>query len=192
MNYVINKMLQCMQTNNLIEEEDVELYQYGIHLLILKFLHYCSILVLGFFLGRVWQLLIFLVCYTVLRSYTGGFHAKHSGTCLLISIMMILVLHLTIDVITNDMALLIASLSIAVIMMLSPIVSKELPLDEKELRENRRISIILSILLFILFITLYITNLRELYLPIGYSLFYTSFYLLIPFGIKVMGRARNE
>lgn len=192
MNFAIKKILQFMQTNELIENEDIELYQYGIHLMFLKFVHYCSILVLGFFLGRVGELIIFLTCYTLLRAYTGGYHAKHSITCLFISIAMILCIHMTIDLLTHVTVFVITILSAITILIFAPIPSKEKILEEDEMKRNRKISIILSILLVTLFITLSFTNLRGLYYSIGYSLFYTSFYLLIPIGREMKGRVVNE
>lgn len=140
-----------MQTNELIKNEDIELYQYGIHLMFLKFVHYCSILVLGFFLGRVWALIVFLLCYTLLRAYTGGYHAKHSIICLLISIAMILCIHMTIDLLSYVTVLVITLLSTITILIFAPIPSKEKILEEEEMKRNRKISIILSILLFTLF-----------------------------------------
>lgn len=181
-----------MQTNKLIENEDIELYQYGIHLLFLKFVHYCSILVLGFFLGRGWELIIFLACYTLLRAYTGGYHAKHSITCLLISIAMILCMHMTIDQLSYVTVLTITILSTITILIFAPIPSKEKVSQEDEMRRNRKVSVMLTIFLFALFITISFTNLRGLYYSIGYSLFYTSFYLLICKGRQKKERGAYE
>ncbi|MGX8851068.1 accessory gene regulator ArgB-like protein [Amedibacillus sp. YH-ame10] len=192
MNIVINKILQYMHKNHLVEDEDIELYQYGIYLMFLKLMHYCSILALGFLLGRVWELLIFLLCYTLLRSYTGGYHAKHEFTCLLISIAMILCIHLTIDRLSNVVIFGIVLLSVAFILLFAPHPTKEKIIEEDEMKRNHKVSIILTALLFLAFITTFLYNLTGLYYSIGYSLFYSSFYLVLAKGMSVKGRETNE
>lgn len=172
-------MLQYMQEENLIKNEDVELYQYGIHLMLLKLLHYCSILIIGLFLGRGIELFIFLFAYTIIRSYIGGYHAKKSRICLLISIAMIFFIHVTIDIVPDIISLIIVLISTVIICMFSPIQSQEKPMKINEIKRNQVIARFMAITLFILFIVFYITKFFFIYLPIGYSLLFSSFFLLL-------------
>lgn len=192
MDFVIRKMLQYMQDEKLIDVEDVEAYQYGMQLMFLKFVHYCGTFILGFLLGRGWEILVFLVCYTLLRTYAGGYHAKHSITCFLVSMTMILFISFTIDILPSMLCFIITMISVLVIVLFSPVMSEELPAEVDEIKRNKRMSRIISILLFASFIVFYITNLDYLYLSISYSLFFCSFYLLIPMGSRWKGRNTNE
>lgn len=179
MYYISNKILQKMIEKNLIENDEVEIYEYGIQLFFLKIIHLCSIFIVGFILGIPIEIAIFIICYSLLRSYTGGYHAQSALYCLLISINMVICMSFTIQYINKTITLLICIMNVISILKLSPAINKDMIVDGEDIIENRNKSIIVSIISFVIFIILFILQIKTLYMPIFYSLFFCSLFLII-------------
>ncbi len=79
-------------TNNIIDIEDREIYIYGLELLISTLFTSISILILGFLIGNLIFAVTFLLVHFFLKSYTGGYHAKHYYECYIYSILVFIVL----------------------------------------------------------------------------------------------------
>ncbi|SHO52337.1 accessory gene regulator B family protein [Anaerocolumna xylanovorans] len=73
-------------------EEDREIYEYGFHLLKIKFLHIFVFSIVALFIGNIVPTLMFITVYSMLRKYAGGYHAKSSKMCLLITVIITLLL----------------------------------------------------------------------------------------------------
>ena len=54
--------------------DEVEIYLYGVRLLIKKLCHIIFIILLGFFFGEFFSIAIFLITYAHIREYSGGYH----------------------------------------------------------------------------------------------------------------------
>lgn len=71
--------------NNLIQYDEIDEFTYGLEVLCLKIMHILVFLILGYSYGKLISMLIFLSTYSFIRSRIGGFHAKKSINCLIIS-----------------------------------------------------------------------------------------------------------
>lgn len=61
--------------------DEVEIYLYGVRLLIKKLCHIIFIILLGFFFGEFFSIAIFLITYAHIREYSGGYHADSTIRC---------------------------------------------------------------------------------------------------------------
>ena len=66
--------------------ENIELYRYGLELFISSF--FCSLVLLAFGLvtASIIESIIFIVAFSALRIYTGGYHANSYSLCTLITV----------------------------------------------------------------------------------------------------------
>lgn len=85
MNHVIDWFLADMISEQCIEEEEREIYQFGIECLFLKIIHYVSYLIIAFVLHSVMNLMISACILIPLRSMSGGYHAKSRVGCYIFS-----------------------------------------------------------------------------------------------------------
>lgn len=114
--------------------EDKALYEYGIRMGILMVINIATALLIGLFIGMVWQCAIFLIAYNPVRTYAGGYHANTPLACYLLSIPMILVVLLGIKMLPwNGYFCAIALFcSIVIIAILAPVEDSNKPLNERE------------------------------------------------------------
>lgn len=137
-----------------IEEGDLEIFEYGISLVLSQILYSFICLLFGIFFGCVLECIIFYVSFMVVREYAGGFHASTELRCFLFSTISILLSVIFIKVLENKSLNMIfaAALFIAtlLIILLSPLDTPEKPLTQSEYTKFRkRTLIILGILLLV-------------------------------------------
>lgn len=144
------KTADLLCRNGLIEQEEKEIYLFGIETALLKVIHYATMLLIGLCFGMVWQTAVFLLAYTVLRDYAGGYHADSRMRCYLISWLMMLSVLLIVqycpaEVMFWTSAILLIPLYL-LIFSLAPVGNINKPLDEiEQKRYGKTARIILSI-----------------------------------------------
>jgi accessory gene regulator B len=79
----VKKISLSFCNNNVIDKEDIEIYEYGLEILLLTIFEVVSIIVISIFLNKLFVTLLFLLSFCVLRLFAGGYHAKTSGRCYL-------------------------------------------------------------------------------------------------------------
>ncbi len=67
--------------NNLVQEDEIDIYIYGLQLIISSILGISIILFFGIISERLTDSLIFLFCFIILRQYSGGYHANSYLKC---------------------------------------------------------------------------------------------------------------
>lgn len=85
MDQVASKIVARMITANLISDKDAEEYSYGVQILLEKIISYSIILSLAIILNRFFEIVLFLVSFSLIRKYSGGIHCKSFRTCLIAS-----------------------------------------------------------------------------------------------------------
>lgn len=76
-----DKMASYLMIEGAIRAENVEIYLYGIDLLVRKVCHIMFILLLGLVLDQLCGTVLFLIIYARIREYSGGYHANSSIGC---------------------------------------------------------------------------------------------------------------
>lgn len=85
MNAIVERILNSWLCNGIINEENKEIYQYGLEQMILQLLNGITVLVIGICFGSFIETLIFSASFMMLRKYTGGYHATTRLRCYAIS-----------------------------------------------------------------------------------------------------------
>ena len=70
-----------LSREQMIEKDEADIYQYGLEIFMDGVLETLLLVVLGILWGRFWQSICFIVSFTVLRSFTGGYHAATKVRC---------------------------------------------------------------------------------------------------------------
>ena len=77
---------RLLQITNISEDEDqIEVYVYGLLSYVYTFLPLAILLIISFALNRVVEMLLWALYFVSLRKYAGGYHASYPLTCFLCS-----------------------------------------------------------------------------------------------------------
>ena len=86
MNSILERLTNHFVVNEVIRDEDREIYYYGLYQGFLIIVNIITAIIIGVIFRMVWQSILFMLAYVPLRTYGGGYHAKTEGRCYLISI----------------------------------------------------------------------------------------------------------
>ena len=152
------KITDRLCSQDIIEDADKELYAYGFNMLLTVSLNIISTIIIGLLFGMVFESIAFLVAYIPLRSYAGGYHARTPLRCYIISLLLIVLILLTLNLIGESvLALFILSgIGTIICVTMSPVEDANKPLDgiEKQVYRKKAM-IILAIEIIILIISIF-------------------------------------
>ena len=88
------KIINCISKYVDADEDMLVIYKYGIDIIINKLVHIFFICIIGYLYNVLFETVLFLVFYSTLREYSGGFHASTKIRCfictLFVTFMMII------------------------------------------------------------------------------------------------------
>lgn len=155
MDIFLDKVMDFIIHNRKIDDEEAEIVRYGLEMAVLKITFFAAALAVSLLINSFWQFIIFISLFSILRSYTGGYHAKTRIRCFIQSMLLIIVAVVIINI-TQKITYIIVPLSVialaagAAIWLLAPVdtKNKRLDFDEKvPLRKKTRITLIVEIII---------------------------------------------
>lgn len=138
----IIKLANMLIEKGISKKEDKEIIVYGLTSGIEIIFNIITTIVLGVFWGLIVESLVFLISFSMIRVYAGGYHCKKAINCYLFSsLIVILVLGIVKfipegDTIVFSMIMLLISLPI--ILKLAPMETPTKPLDKEEQKYFRK------------------------------------------------------
>ena len=166
------KISNTMVDRGIVQKEDVELYQYGIENSITVAGNLLASALFGILTGRLGVVLVFLLFYSTLRTYSGGVHCKSKLGCFILSMLILLVpvfsYEWVMEMVTFPVIFAMGVIAIVVILVLSPVESINKPLDDEERKYYKRISHCIVTLQGCVLAFLYCMDIYE-YFYAGYS-----------------------
>ena len=165
MEKIINGICEKIVKTQIVSKQDVPIYQYGLKMLLLKVVYIASFIIYALLVGALKETILFLITYSLLRSYSGGYHASSILKCYIVSLSTVISnsvlckVSITGNLFKADIVLLI--LSSIFIFLFSPVDNHEKQLDnlEKKVYGYRaKICVVCCFTLFIVFNMLNITQ----------------------------------
>lgn len=141
-----------MIRQDIIQEEDKELYLFGIQQGFALAIDILTFFLIGLCLGMFWQALVYLASFMPIRVNAGGYHARTRGRCYVYSCIMNTIALLIIKISSGYiMAYMVLSVAACVVVwFLAPVEDENKPLDEMEekvYRHRAHIAICFDIIL---------------------------------------------
>lgn len=157
MEYLANMLTNKLVKMQIVKDEDKELYAYGFWQGAIFLFNLATVVIVGLLFHMLWQSLVFMVAYGLLRPVAGGYHAKTQRNCYILSIVLIITVLCAIKWLPwNTWAsLIILLISTSFVFLLAPVEDQNKPLDELEqlvYKKRSRIITILLLFLAVLFI----------------------------------------
>lgn len=116
-----------------IEREDIELYEYGVFNVIIAIMPVFMVLCIGFLMHGVVEGMIMLIPFLCIRKYSGGYHATYLWACTLVSCgALILCNYIILQSSWGYLYWIMLGIAVTVLWSLSPIDAKNKRLTEKE------------------------------------------------------------
>lgn len=144
---------------NIINEDELPVYQYGMQVLIGNIAGMLTVLIVGILISRLVESIIFITIYATLRIYTGGYHARTPLVCNIVFLGTYLVtVMLEALKVNNSVVWIMYLLSCLIILRFSPIENVNKELDEKDKEIYRNKSLIISTLLLMILLAGDITD----------------------------------
>ena len=166
------KINEILIQKGIVQKEDAELYQYGIENGIVVAGNLLASGIFGIVTGRPGLVLVFLLFYASLRSYSGGSHCKSRIGCFLISMAILSIPVYTYEFVMNNVPatviLMIGIAAVVVILILSPVESINKPLDDEEKKYYARVTHCIVALQVCVLIILFCLGVKD-YFYAGYS-----------------------
>jgi len=138
---IASKLTSYMIAHGVIPKEDEEIYVFGWTMLLLPVGSCAAILLIGAVFGQLLGSAIFLLFFSLLRSYAGGWHADSFSRCFLTTIALYgccLLLHLYLPQASWDWAVLaLLLMSIFIIFRWAPVDHPHKPFRDGQKQKNK-------------------------------------------------------
>ena len=160
---ISKKVTNILVEENIIRQDDKEVYEYCINALFDIAGNIFVTVILGIFLGKLSETILFLAAVIPLRSFAGGFHAKTSYGCLILSVGYYLAsIYLPVIYINSDIWMInvIYCIASVIVYIISPVASVNKPVSSKQRPQMRRFAGITLIIVAIFYIFTCVSGLK--------------------------------
>lgn len=152
--------------NNIIENEDIEIYKYGFETICSTIIGFVITFAIGMIFRMFFLSIVYYVIFVTIRQFTGGYHANSYFKCnLTFAVVTTLVFGFTKMAVysqtyTIPNHILFLVLSFIVILHFVPVENENKPLDQKQKKRNRYIAIVLTLVISVLSCAVYIFSVK--------------------------------
>lgn len=171
-----------LSNDNVVDVKDLDCYKYGIILLLSKVFITAIIALISLITHTFFESMLFVISFTFLRRYSGGYHCESADSCAAVSviiyIMFLILYKLNVPVILSVL-LIIAAISFQIILFVSPLGSDNKPLTISEkIKYSKSARMIAALFALLTFVFLFSGYSAGLYIT-GYTLSADGFLLLL-------------
>lgn len=140
-------LIEC----NAIPESDRELYEYALYSIFVTLSPVILVIGIGFLFGAVWRSILIILPFSVIRKYSGGYHTKKLGRCLITSsLLLVLCIVLSFSIQCNWILICITAGAIISLAYFSPIENENRILNKEEHIRYKKTVIMLVSIFFII------------------------------------------
>lgn len=160
--YIAEDIAFLLIKNKIVDIEKRDECVYGAEVLLLNLSNILTALIISILTKSMLHFVAFMLIFVPLRIFIGGFHAKTSESCYLITsaiyALTILCVKLMPELYSNIPAIITLAILIVPIVLFAPVEHKNNPLTPDERKRNRLISIVLTAVDSLIFVALFILS----------------------------------
>ena len=149
MNFIIRKIINIWKENDLIKDDE-EIYVYGLKLFFSESSSFLTVLILSLIFNRFVNGILYLVSFTMLRKYSGGYHAKTYLHCYISFVLIYMLSEVFSRFIMPNTAICIFLFSSLIIFLLAPVDTERKRISKRHRKKARRTIKVGLIVLFLL------------------------------------------
>lgn len=163
-----SKLIEFFVSNDLIKNEDKEIYKYAVDIILSSLIHIATVMIIGLCFNLFIESLVFYFSFIAIRKFAGGYHAKTPVRCYLFSfasniIILCLVKWLSsINTLFIFIFIIFELLCVVLILLISPLDTENNPLTGQEKKMYRMLTSIITILIFIISLLCFFKGYRNI------------------------------
>lgn len=179
---IVDWLIKC----DAVKETDKELYNYAVYSLLLTLSPLLLAIGFGLVMERVWQNIVIIVPFMMIRKFSGGYHAKHAAVCLVSSCLLLFLCMILSFYIRSGWGLGFLTVASSVsLITFSPIDSENRLLNQEERTSYKRIIIIMVTIFLLIDTHFFLAGLHTFTICISIGIMLSAC-LQIPFVLKVL------
>lgn len=180
--FVSQKITVFLLHQNVIEDEDSDIYRYGIELIVSSIISVLNIMLISFLFGIPFAGIVFLAVFIPLRMYAGGYHSDTYLKCnilfILVYLLVLLIWHGFIIYGLTGYSFIFMIAAFIVICLKAPVENRNKRITSYERKRYSRISLIIICLLVVISMGSFNVN-ENLSLFINITLFSVAVLILL-------------
>lgn len=161
-----------------ISDNDRELYEYAAYSFLFSLLPLILVILLGCVSGMLLEGVLMIVPFMLIRKFSGGFHLKSPGICLLSSTLLLSAFLFLIRLVVDKQPMIFFTFLVAAsalqIFLCSPIDNDARKLNKKECLVFQKIARNMSTMFLVVYILLLLLGLLRLSVPVGAGILLTA------------------
>lgn len=179
----IAKLIDVLIEKGICAREDKDILVYGLYLGIELLLNTVTTIILGVLFNLLLESFIFVMSYSLIRVYAGGYHCKKSICCYFFSsgivVFVLILVKFTPIWHMLTISLIILLISMPIVLKLAPMEGGSRSLDKAEKKYFRKKTVLHFCLEFIFVIILFLFNLHILGYVVSLGVFITALLILL-------------
>ena len=151
----VNSVGAYLQDKKALQEDDIDVFTYGLDLVIFSIVSILGLLVLGFVVGHFLETVFYLLAFTPLQTTGGGYHAKTHLRCFLITLAGWLAAMILCHILPLWIIALFMLQGILTVFKYAPIEHVNAPMSPRQRRKMRRYARTICVAMFVCVCTAY-------------------------------------
>lgn len=182
----ISGRVACFLCKDEDSKDNYDLYEYAVYIILSSAFHIATVIILGLCFNLLAESLVFYFSFIAIRKFAGGYHAKSSKKCFLLSIILTFVvmtlIKLLIEVNNSYLRFIFAMFELAgaiVIFILSPLDTDNNPLNRKEKHIYGIIAVVVTATLLVTSVLLIIFHCMNFWFSISFGIILSASVLIM-------------
>lgn len=165
---LISDKVACFLCKDEGQNDNFDLYVYGVYIVLSSSLHIATIIVLGLFFNLLVESLVFYFSFIAIRKFAGGYHAKTPTRCYLFSVISSIIMLCLIKYVNSVgniftyLLIIFELLCVVLIILMSPLDTENNPLNSYEKKWYKTLAVLTSVCIFIISLFCVLTELRNI------------------------------
>lgn len=180
-----SKLIEFFVSNDLIKNEDKEIYKYAFNIILSSLIHIATVMIIGLCFNLFIESLAFYFSFIAIRKFAGGYHAKTPVRCYAFSaISSIIVLCLiklsnSVCFIFTYVLIVLELFSVVLILLISPLDTENNPLNSREKKSYKMLAALISTCIFTISTLCVFTGCRNIGLSMICAIIMSAIVLLM-------------
>ena len=153
-----SKLIEFFVSNDLIKNEDKEIYKYAVNIILSSLIHIATVMIIGLCFNLFIESLVFYFSFIAIRKFAGGYHAKTPVRCYAFSVI---------------------SSIIVLILLISPLDTENNPLNSREKKSYKMLAALISTCIFTISTLCVFTGCRNIGLSMICAIIMSAIVLLM-------------
>ena len=175
---VSSRIVKWLLRAGAISENDRELYEYAAYSFLFSLIPLVLVMLLGGISGMLFEGVLMILPFMLLRKFSGGFHLQSSGVCFVSSTLHLSAFLFLIRFVADRQSSVLFSFLVSAaaiqIFLCSPIDNEARKLSEAERAVFKKLARLMSVIFTLVYITLSVFRLTRFAVPIGAGIILTA------------------